>query len=63
MSLFAIVIGFMVVIVAFGIAAWFLPRPSRECPECGRDVAQTAARCRQCGYKFAPDGSLSRYIR
>lgn len=63
MSLFIIILGFMGVVVAFGIAAWFLPRPSRKCPQCEQDVALTAARCRNCGYQFAPDGSLSRYIR
>lgn len=63
MSLFAVVIGFMVVIVGLAVVAAFLPRPSRECPNCGRKVPLTAPRCRRCGYRFAPDGSMSRYIR
>jgi predicted amidophosphoribosyltransferase len=58
-----VLLGFMGVIVAFAVVAAFLPRPSRECPKCGRGVPLTAPRCRSCGYQFAPDGSLSRYIR
>jgi predicted amidophosphoribosyltransferase len=57
---FVALIAFMLVILAFGIAAWFLPRPSRTCPKCEEDVDLTAPRCRNCGYQFAPDGSLSR---
>jgi predicted amidophosphoribosyltransferase len=57
-----ILLGFMGVIVAFAVVAAFLPRPTRECPQCAGDVRLTAPRCTACGYQFAPDGS-SRYIR
>jgi predicted amidophosphoribosyltransferase len=60
---FAIVIAFMAVLVVFAVVATLLPRPSRECPKCGRRVPLTAPRCRHCQYQFAPDGSLPRYMR
>ena len=58
-----IILGFMGVLVAFAVVAAFLPRPSRECPQCGRDVPLTAPRCKWCAYQLAPDGSYSRYVR
>jgi len=58
-----IVLAFMAVLVLFALIAALLPRPSRECPKCGRRVPLTAPRCRQCNYQFAPDGSLPRYMR
>jgi predicted amidophosphoribosyltransferase len=48
----AVVVAFMAVLVLFAIIAALLPRPSRECPKCGRPVALTASRCRQCTYRF-----------
>ena len=59
----AVVVGFMAVLVLFALIAALLPRPSRECPKCGRRVSLTAPRCRRCNYQFAPDGSLPRYMR
>jgi predicted amidophosphoribosyltransferase len=59
---FTIVIVFMVLLGGVGLVAAFLPRPSRECPNCGKPVPLTAPRCRHCDYPFAPDGS-PRYIR
>jgi predicted amidophosphoribosyltransferase len=59
----AIVIGFMAVLVVFAVIAALLPRPSRECPQCGGRVPLSAPRCKQCRYQFAPDGSQPRYTR
>jgi predicted amidophosphoribosyltransferase len=53
----------MGVLVLFAVIAALLPRPSRECPRCGRRVPLTAPRCRRCKYQLAPDGSLPRYMR
>ncbi len=61
--LFAVIIGFMVAIGITAAASLFLRRPSRSCPQCTRDVALTAPRCRNCGYAFAPEGGQSRYVR
>jgi predicted amidophosphoribosyltransferase len=60
---FAPLIAFMAILVVFALIAALLPRPSRECPKCERRVPLTAPRCRRCGYQFAPDGSLPRYMR
>ena len=59
----AVVLAFMGVLVLFALIAALLPRPSRECPKCGRRVPLTAPRCRRCNYQLAPDGSLPRYMR
>jgi predicted amidophosphoribosyltransferase len=61
-TLFAIFVGFMVVIGGITVAAMLLPRPSRSCPRCTRRVLLTAARCRNCGYRFAPE-ARDRYVR
>jgi predicted amidophosphoribosyltransferase len=61
-SVFAVIIGFMVLLGGIGAAAMFLPRASRECPRCTRRVLLTAPRCRNCGYRFAPEGR-DRYVR
>jgi predicted amidophosphoribosyltransferase len=58
-----VVLVFMAVLVLFAVIAALLPRPSRECPKCGRRVPLTAPRCRWCKYQLAPDGSLPRYMR
>jgi hypothetical protein len=52
----------MVLMGGIGIAAASLPRPTRACPRCTRRVLLTAKRCRNCGYRFTPDGS-DRYVR
>jgi hypothetical protein len=62
MSLLAIILGFMALMGGIGLAAGLLPRPSRGCPRCTRRVLLTAKRCRNCGYRFTPDGS-DRYVR
>ena len=61
--LFAVILGFMLVIGLSAAASMFLRRPSRPCPRCTRDVALSAPRCPRCGYQFAPEGGKSRYVR
>jgi len=61
-TVFAVIIGFMLVLGGIGAVSMLMPRPTRECPRCTRRVLLTAPRCRNCGYPFAPDGR-DRYVR
>ena len=62
MSTFAVIIGFMVLMGGIAALSWLLPQPVRPCPECEQDVRLTARHCRNCGYRFGPDGK-ARWVR
>ena len=46
---FAVLLGALVLCVAGGLLAH---RPKRTCARCTRQIAQSARRCRHCGYEF-----------
>jgi tRNA(Ile2) C34 agmatinyltransferase TiaS len=46
------------VMVPLVLAVWLryvIVVPRRDCIQCGRSVAVTAARCRHCGYRYAAE--------
>jgi hypothetical protein len=46
---------FFALIVALGLCVaggMLAHRPKRSCPRCTRQIAQSARRCRHCGYEI-----------
>lgn len=38
---------------------WFMSRPKRNCPTCGRSVKTGLTKCQGCGYDFAAPSTSS----
>lgn len=49
------VVGVIVGLLGFFVLSiiWFMTRPRRHCPACGRDAKKGVTVCKKCGYDFA----------
>lgn len=53
-----IILYIAILMVPLILAVWLryvIVVPRRDCLQCGRSVAVTAAKCRHCGYRFTAE--------
>jgi hypothetical protein len=57
-GVFAIFIVWLLVFLVLSLI-WFMTRPKRSCPRCGRNVKTGVTQCQGCGYDFAAPSQAS----